>query len=170
MVSSLREGNAFVFAEPLRWGGWYGPLCPPSTGSWSRPRPFSTVSFVNSLELGGEPGLPPRGRAGAASLEQGPWKTAPWVGVVSGVEQRERECRALEGAANVGWALLPALGVGGSRQQAGSARVSWLLGSRFLYPHPPISPVGLGSPGQTEVGSGGLEVRPKPPHGWHGGH
>lgn len=113
----LREGNALVFAEPLRWGGWYGPVCPPSTGSWPRTRPFSTVSFVNSLELGGEPGLPPRVRVGAASLGQGPWKTAAWAGVVSGVEQRERECRALEGAANVGWALLPALGVGGSRQQ-----------------------------------------------------
>lgn len=40
------------------------------------------------------------------------------------------------GAASVGWALLPALDVGGSRQRAGSPRSSWGLGSRVLFPHP----------------------------------
>lgn len=72
-----------------------------------------------------------------------------------------RECQALESAANVGWALLPDLSVGGSRQQAGSARVSWHLGSRFLCPHPSISPVGLGSLGQNEVGSGAWKSDPR---------
>lgn len=77
--------------------------------------PFSTT---NAIELGGDPGGPHSGRVGADSLREGSWKTAAWAGVRSGAEQRKRECQALEGAASVGWALLPGLGVGSSRPQA----------------------------------------------------
>lgn len=53
------------------------------------------------------------------------------------------------------WALFPGLSVGGSRQWAASPRVSWGLGFKFLSHYIPAIPLGLGSPGQTEVGGGG---------------
>lgn len=70
-VSSLREGNAFVFAGPSRWGGSYGPVSPTSTDSWSQPCRFSTVSIMNSLESGGDPGFPQSGRVGAGKQQPG---------------------------------------------------------------------------------------------------
>lgn len=48
---------------------------------------------------------------------------------------------------------------------AGSPRISWVLGSWLLFPHNPAFPCGVGSLGQAEVGSEGLEVKPKPPRG-----